>query len=94
MTVTLFSSDNYTRGLSHELSCMYAELAGCVICASASALKPFFTRFLPQLFDTAFPHSARSGDGSVGLELSKSGGGGGGGGVSTGSRLQRRRAGA
>lgn len=29
---------------------MYAELTGCVICASASSLKPFFTRYLPGLF--------------------------------------------
>ncbi|KAL8408446.1 hypothetical protein RB594_007040 [Gaeumannomyces avenae] len=86
LTVKLFSSDNYTRGLSHELSWMYAELAGCVICASASALKPFFTRFLPQLFGTAFSRSAGSGDGGTGLELSK----GGGAGASMGSRVQRK----
>jgi hypothetical protein len=31
---------------------MYAELTGCVICASASSLKPFFTRCLPGLFSS------------------------------------------
>lgn len=31
---------------------MYAELTGCVICASASSLKPFFKRILPAFFSS------------------------------------------
>lgn len=31
---------------------MYAELTGCVICASASSLKPFFKRILPGIFSS------------------------------------------
>jgi hypothetical protein len=31
---------------------MYAELTGCVICASASSLKPFFKRVLPGIFSS------------------------------------------
>jgi hypothetical protein len=31
---------------------MYAELTGCVICASASSLKPFFKRILPSIFSS------------------------------------------
>ncbi|KAI1071496.1 hypothetical protein LB507_005276 [Fusarium sp. FIESC RH6] len=50
LTVKLFSSPNYTWGLAYELCWMYAELTGCVICASASSLKPFFKRILPRLF--------------------------------------------
>ncbi|KAH7129585.1 hypothetical protein B0J13DRAFT_645576 [Dactylonectria estremocensis] len=49
-TVKLFSGANYTWGLAYELSWMYAELSGCVICAFASSLKPFFVRFIPALF--------------------------------------------
>ncbi|UZP38767.1 hypothetical protein NXS19_006583 [Fusarium pseudograminearum] len=52
LTVKLFSSLNYTWGLAYELCWMYAELTGCVICASASSLKPFFKRILPALFSS------------------------------------------
>ncbi|KAF7551771.1 hypothetical protein G7Z17_g4807 [Cylindrodendrum hubeiense] len=52
LTVKLFKSANYTWGLAYELSWMYAELTGCVICASASSLKPFFVRFIPGLFNS------------------------------------------
>jgi hypothetical protein len=52
LTVKLFSSPNYTWGLAYELCWMYAELTGCVICASASSLKPFFKRILPALFSS------------------------------------------
>ncbi|KAM0304617.1 hypothetical protein ACHAPM_002719 [Fusarium culmorum] len=52
LTVKLFSSLNYTWGLAYELCWMYAELTGCVICASASSLKPFFKRILPTLFSS------------------------------------------
>lgn len=52
LTVKLFSSLNYTWGLAYELCWMYAELTGCVICASASSLKPFFKRILPVLFSS------------------------------------------
>ncbi|KAF4455780.1 hypothetical protein F53441_1979 [Fusarium austroafricanum] len=52
LTVKLFSSPNYTWGLAYELCWMYAELTGCVICASASSLKPFFKRILPNLFSS------------------------------------------
>ncbi|RBA17947.1 hypothetical protein FPRO05_10965 [Fusarium proliferatum] len=52
LTVKLFSSPNYTWGLAYELCWMYAELTGCVICASASSLKPFFKRILPKIFSS------------------------------------------
>ncbi|KAJ3539711.1 hypothetical protein NM208_g5376 [Fusarium decemcellulare] len=52
LTVKLFSSPNYTWGLAYELCWMYAELTGCVICASASSLKPFFKRCIPGLFSS------------------------------------------
>ncbi|KAF4964764.1 hypothetical protein FSARC_7363 [Fusarium sarcochroum] len=52
LTVQLFSSPNYTWGLSYELCWMYAELTGCVICASASSLKPFFKKCLPGMFSS------------------------------------------
>ncbi|KAF4498339.1 L-fucose permease [Fusarium agapanthi] len=52
LTVKLFSSPNYTWGLAYELCWMYAELTGCVICASASSLKPFFKRILPNSFSS------------------------------------------
>ncbi|KAF5714423.1 L-fucose permease [Fusarium globosum] len=52
LTVKLFSSPNYTWGLAYELCWMYAELTGCVICASASSLKPFFKRILPNIFSS------------------------------------------
>jgi hypothetical protein len=52
LTVKLFSSPNYTWGLAYELCWMYAELTGCVICASASSLKPFFKRIIPALFSS------------------------------------------
>ncbi|KAF5974640.1 L-fucose permease [Fusarium coicis] len=52
LTVKLFSSPNYTWGLAYELCWMYAELTGCVICASASSLKPFFKRILPKVFSS------------------------------------------
>ncbi|KAH6963047.1 hypothetical protein DER45DRAFT_609389 [Fusarium avenaceum] len=52
LTVKLFSSPNYTWGLAYELCWMYAELTGCVICASASSLKPFFKRILPGIFSS------------------------------------------
>ncbi|KAM0266801.1 hypothetical protein ACHAPA_006578 [Fusarium lateritium] len=52
LTVKLFSSLNYTWGLAYELCWMYAELTGCVICASASSLKPFFKRILPGIFSS------------------------------------------
>lgn len=52
LTVSLFNSNNYTRGLAYELSWMYGELAGCVVCASASSLKPFFVRYLPTLLSS------------------------------------------
>lgn len=47
LTIQLFSSDNYTSGLANELTWMYGELAGCVVCASASSLRPFFVRYAP-----------------------------------------------
>ncbi|KAF5019226.1 hypothetical protein F66182_8767 [Fusarium sp. NRRL 66182] len=47
LIVTLFSSPNYTWGLSYELCWMHAESTGCVVCASASSPKPFFKRCLP-----------------------------------------------
>ncbi|KAM5377919.1 hypothetical protein ACJZ2D_004823 [Fusarium nematophilum] len=52
LTVKLFSSPNYTWGLAYELCWMYAELTGCVICASASSLKPLFTKLLPGLLSS------------------------------------------
>ncbi|KAF4984314.1 hypothetical protein FZEAL_465 [Fusarium zealandicum] len=52
LTVNLFSSENYTWGLAYELCWMYAELTGCVICASASSLKPFFKQCLPGIFSS------------------------------------------
>ncbi|KAF4960164.1 hypothetical protein FGADI_1183 [Fusarium gaditjirri] len=52
LTVKLFSNPNYTWGLAYELCWTYAELAGCVICASASSLKPFFKRILPGIFSS------------------------------------------
>ncbi|KAF5663060.1 L-fucose permease [Fusarium circinatum] len=52
LTVKLFSSPNYTWGLAYELCWMYAELTGCVICASASSLKPLFKRILPNIFSS------------------------------------------
>ncbi|KAJ4244742.1 hypothetical protein NW762_014318 [Fusarium torreyae] len=63
LTVQLFSSLNYTWGLSYELCWMYAELTGCVICASASSLKPFFKKCLPGMFSS---HGASYGGASHG----------------------------
>lgn len=60
LTVNLFLSNNYTWGLSYELSWMYAELAACVICASASSLKPVFVRYIPGLFSSHFGYSGES----------------------------------
>lgn len=60
LTVALFNSDNYTWGLAHELSWMYGELAGCVICASASSLRPFFVRYLPSLINSHFGSTGKS----------------------------------
>ncbi|KAK7429765.1 hypothetical protein QQZ08_003610 [Neonectria magnoliae] len=60
LTVKLFSSPNYTWGLAYELCWMYAELTGCVICASASSLKPFFTRCIPGLFSSNAGSYART----------------------------------
>ncbi|KAK7756805.1 hypothetical protein SLS62_001250 [Diatrype stigma] len=69
LTVNLFLSNNYTWGLSYELSWMYAELSACVICASASSLKPVFVRCIPGLFSSHFGYSGESsgaGDGTGG----------------------------
>ncbi|KAL2674007.1 hypothetical protein Neosp_012453 [[Neocosmospora] mangrovei] len=52
LTIKLFSSANYTWGLAYELCWMYAELTGCIICASASSLKPFFKKCLPGIFSS------------------------------------------
>lgn len=60
LTVSLFTSDDYTFGLSHELSWMYGELAGCVVGASASSLKPVFSKFLPQVFTSKLGYSGKS----------------------------------
>ncbi|RSM14927.1 hypothetical protein CEP52_001115 [Fusarium oligoseptatum] len=52
LTIKLFSSPNYTWGLAYELCWMYAELTGCIICASASSLKPFFKKCIPGIFSS------------------------------------------
>ncbi|KAJ4171391.1 hypothetical protein NW754_013160 [Fusarium falciforme] len=52
LTIKLFSSANYTWGLAYELCWMYAELTGCIICASASSLKPFFKKCIPGIFSS------------------------------------------
>lgn len=69
LTVNLFISDNYTWGLSYELSWMYAELSACVICASASSLKPVFVKFIPGLLSSRFGYS--SNDGTAGTNASR-----------------------
>lgn len=62
LTVRLFNSDNYTGGLARELSWMYGELAGSVVCASASSLRPFFVRYIPSLISSHFLSDRNSGD--------------------------------
>ncbi|KAI6280750.1 hypothetical protein MCOR27_004533 [Pyricularia oryzae] len=52
LTIQLFNSSDYTHGLSNELSWMYGELAGCVICASASTTRAFFARYIPRFLGT------------------------------------------
>ncbi|KAI8653982.1 hypothetical protein NCS56_01354000 [Fusarium sp. Ph1] len=52
LTIKLFNSANYTWGLAYELCWMYAELTGCIICASASSLKPFFKKCIPGIFSS------------------------------------------
>ncbi|KAK7752632.1 hypothetical protein SLS62_005401 [Diatrype stigma] len=57
LTPKLISSTNYTWDLAYELLWFYAELAACVICASASSLKPFFRRFLPHLLTSGLKYN-------------------------------------
>ncbi|KAF4987656.1 hypothetical protein FGRMN_10247 [Fusarium graminum] len=74
LTVKLFSSPNYTWGLSYELCWMYAELTGCVICASASSLKPFFKRIIPSIFSShgaSYGGQSGAAGGSHGMKSSR-----------------------
>lgn len=71
LTVKLFNSNDYTGGLARELSWMYGELAGCVVCASASSLKPFFVRYIPSLISSHFLSNGDSA--SAGNQLSREG---------------------
>ncbi|KAI0145068.1 hypothetical protein GGR57DRAFT_481286 [Xylariaceae sp. FL1272] len=71
LTVALFASDNYTWGLAYELCWMYGELACCVICSSASSLKPFFVRYLPALVSSRFNTSYGKSYRGITIELSQ-----------------------
>lgn len=48
---------------------MYAELSACVICASASSLKPVFVKFIPGLINSRFGNSGNSG--TAGTDVSR-----------------------
>ncbi|KAH8658306.1 hypothetical protein BX600DRAFT_524728 [Xylariales sp. PMI_506] len=70
LTVRLFKSDDYNWDITIEMCWMYGELTGCVVAASASSLKPFFSVFLPDLMGMSsktksnpqsnmYPHKSR-----------------------------------
>ena len=67
LTPKLLKSTNYTWDLAYELLWFFAELAACVVCASASSLKPFFRRFIPQLFTSGLRYTNDSRDPTTGF---------------------------
>ncbi|TLS26764.1 hypothetical protein PpBr36_04821 [Pyricularia pennisetigena] len=71
LKIQLFNSSEYTHGLSNELSWMHGELAGCVICASASTTRAFFARYVPRFLGSlgSTLHPCKVDAYTTGLEL-------------------------